>query len=112
MASGKIRAEHKTWTSHRDLLGGHIVEGESSGVLSGREEELAPGPRLEAALHELVARGFAHSPRPLTVRVVYEGEGVPAGETTFTVYDYYVKAGKRTLPRVLAEQLPGAGPRS
>ncbi len=103
LPNGKIRAENRIWTSHRDLTGTQVLEGESSGVLTGSEEEMAPGPRLEAMLRDHVASGFERVSRPITVRIMYEGEGVPAGETSFVVDEYPVRARRRLIAHTSEE---------
>lgn len=103
LPNGKIRAENRIWTSHRDLTGTQVLEGESSGVLTGSEEEMAPGPRLEAMLRDHVASGFERVSRPITVRIMYEGDGVPAGETRFIVDEYPVRARRRVTAHTSEE---------
>jgi hypothetical protein len=90
LPDGRVRAENRVWHSYRDKLSDSVVEGEYSGVLTGKDKDMAPGPRLEQRLRDHVARDFELLPRPLTVRVVYEGEGlepVGPGEKTFVVTD-------------------------
>ena len=67
-----------------------MAEGTYAGEMTGKDKDMAPGPVLEQRLRDHVARDFDLLPRPLTVRVVYENEGlepVGRGETSFVVRD-------------------------
>jgi hypothetical protein len=85
---GRVCAENRVCHSYQDELSGLLVEGMYSGRMIGDDRDMAPGPVLEQCLRLAVVHGFELLPRPLTVRVVYDGEGLePAGpgETSFSV---------------------------
>ncbi len=91
LADGRIQAAHKVRLGYHDDLGTQVLDMEYAGRIIGSREELTPGPKLETALRRFVSREFKMVPRPVTVRVVYEGEGLdPAGpgEASFVV-DHY-----------------------
>ena len=88
LADGRIQAAHKVRLGYHDDLGTQVLDMEYSGRLIGSAEELTPGRTLERKLARFVSSEFEMVPRPVTVRVVYEGEGLePAGpsETSFLV---------------------------
>ena len=91
LADGRIQAAHKVRLGYHDDLGTQVLDMEYSGRLIGSAEEFTPGRTLEQKLARFVSREFEMVPRPVTVRVVYEGEGLePAGpgETSFLVERY------------------------
>jgi hypothetical protein len=91
LADGRIQAAHKVRLGYHDDLGTQVLDMEYSGRLIGSDEELTPGPKLEAVLRRFVSHEFELVPRPVTVRVVYEGEHLdPAGrsEASFVVEHY------------------------
>ncbi len=91
LADGRIQAAHKVRLGYHDDLGTQVLDMEYAGRIIGSREELTPGPKLEAALRRFVSQEFEMVPRPVTVRVVYEGEGLaPAGpgEVSFVVNHY------------------------
>ena len=90
LPDGRVRARNRVRHSYRDELSDSVVEGTYAGEMTGKDKDMAPGPILEQRLRDHVARDFDLLPRPLTVRVVYEGEGlepVGPGETSFVVRD-------------------------
>jgi hypothetical protein len=91
LADGRIQAAHKVRLGYHDDLGTQMLDIEYSGRLIGSEAEYTPGPKLEAELRRFVSHEFEMVPRPVTVRVVYEGEGLDPtgrGETSFVVEHY------------------------
>lgn len=91
LADGRIQAAHKVRLGYHDDLGTQVLDVEYSGRLIGTQEELTPGPELEAALGRFVSHEFEKVPRPVTVRVVYEGAGLESagrGEARFVVERY------------------------
>ena len=92
LADGRIQAAHKVRLGYHDDLGTQVLDMEYSGRIIGSRDELTPGPKLKAALRRFVAQEFEMVPRPVTVRVVYEGEGLAPGEVSFVV-DHYRRSG-------------------
>ena len=91
LPDGRVQAAHKVRLGYHDDLGTQVLDMEYSGRLIGSAEEFTPGRTLEQKLARFVSREFEMVPRPVTVRVVYEGEGLePAGpgETSFLVERY------------------------
>jgi hypothetical protein len=91
LADGRIQAAHKVRLGYHDDLGTQVLDVGYSGHLISGDDELTPGPKLEAALRRFVSHEFEMVPRPVTVRVVYEGEGLESagrGEASFVVAHY------------------------
>jgi hypothetical protein len=98
LADGRIQAAHKVRLGYHDDLGTQVLDTEYSGRIVGSADEFT---MLERHLARFVCREFDMIPRPVTVRVVYEGEGLdPAGPgETSLVVDHCPRAERITTER-------------
>lgn len=91
LEDGRIAARNKVRHSYHDDLGAQAHDMEYASTIIGTEEEMERG-RLERSLYAHVLHGFDSVPRPVSVRVVYEGEGLAPGESSFSV-DRFIHEG-------------------